>query len=162
MCSFGPLSLEIDKEEMISAFDNYFLQAQRVRQMVRNDFDRVFRVQNVLRSSQDSVSKDDSHSSLGGCVDVLIHPSAIQTAPLLNEVLDRSPERDTLKDYVQDVLTVPASLAGVPALSVPMKPMPELGVEGSSWPIGISIVGQWGTDELVLKVGQVVERLSKS
>lgn len=154
--------LEIAEEETISAFDNYFLQAQRVRQMVRNDFDQVFRAQNVLHSDQDIIFKDDSHPSLGGCVDVLMHPSAIQTAPMLNEVLDRSQERDTLQDYVQDVLAVPASLAGLPALSVPMKPMPELGIEGSGWPIGISIVGQWGTDELVMKVGQVVEHLSKS
>ncbi|KAE9406406.1 amidase signature enzyme [Gymnopus androsaceus JB14] len=146
------------------AFDNYFLQAQRVRQMVQNDFDRVFRVENVLYST---VSQDESHpisltsssEAAAGAVDVLIHPSAIQTAPLLKRYLI---------DYVQDVLTVPASLAGLPALSVPMKPIPEHSEQeggdgdGDGWPIGISIVGQWGTDELVLKVGRVVERLGKS
>ena len=50
-------------------------------------------------------------------------------------------------------MTVPASLAGLPALSVPAG----LGVDG--WPVGLSIVGQWGMDELVLRVGRVVEHI---
>lgn len=126
-----------------SAFDNYFLQAQRVRQSVRDDFDRVFRQRNVL-----SNSPRHPEPNIDG-VDVLIHPSAIRTAPLLSENVDDA----GLDAYVQDVLTVPASLAGLPALSVPAP------VDDNSWPVGVSVVGQWGFDEMVLQVGKVIEDL---
>ncbi|KAM6497262.1 amidase signature enzyme [Amanita muscaria] len=102
------------------AFDNYFLQAQKVRQLVKDDFNRSF---------------------LG--VDVLIHASAIRTAPPLGE-------DGGLSTYVQDVLTVPASLAGVPAMSVPA------GVGREGWPVGVSIVGQWGSERVLMRVGSVV------
>ncbi|KIY63200.1 amidase signature enzyme [Cylindrobasidium torrendii FP15055 ss-10] len=106
------------------AFDNYFLQAQRVRQHVKNDFDNAFKE-----------------------VDVLVHPSAIRTAPRLGE------PQVGLESYVQDVLTVPASLAGIPAMSVPVSHSEEDG-----WPIGVSVVGKWGSDALVMKVGEMLER----
>ncbi|TRM58724.1 hypothetical protein BD626DRAFT_510346 [Schizophyllum amplum] len=57
-------------------------------------------------------------------------------APRLDEAAD------VLDAYVQDVLTVPASLAGLPALN---------------WPIGVSVVGQWGSDDMVLDVGGAIE-----
>ncbi|KAI0628061.1 amidase signature domain-containing protein [Trametes polyzona] len=126
------------------AFENYFLQAQRVRNMIKSDFNRVFRVPNALLSSR-------SHPVEDG-VDVLLHPSAIQTAPPLPDGADGSPtDSSSLDTYVQDVLTVPASLAGLPAMNVPA------GRGADGWPIGVSVVGQWGSDELVLKVGEVIE-----
>src|SRR6266478_1913221 len=85
----------------LSAFDNYFLQAQRVRTLVRRDFDRVFRARNVL-----SLHSETNQSG----VDVLIHPSAIRTAPPLDG--DGPGSISDLDSYLQDVLTVPASLAG--------------------------------------------------
>jgi len=136
----------------LSAFDNYFLQAQRVRQLIKNDFDRVFSIPNYF---SDSPTLENPAG-----VDVLIHPSAIQTAPILG--LDK-PEDSTLGAYVQDVLTVPASLSGLPALSVPVRRSMKVngGIidDNNGWPIGISIVGQWGTDEMVLAVGGAVESL---
>ncbi|KAJ3841729.1 amidase signature domain-containing protein [Lentinula raphanica] len=147
------------------AFDNYFLQAQRVRQMVKDDFDHVFSIPNVLYTDSDSASemKDMEKPEIDG-VDVLLHPSAIRIAPRLDEMLDDLRERDILQDYVQDVLTVPASLAGLPALSVPMR----FGIredisneQDEDWPIGVSIVGQWGTDKLVMDVGKVIERFNQ-
>ena len=54
--------------------------------------------------------------------------------------------------YVQDILTVPASLAGLPALSIPAM----LGNDG--WPMGIAVVGQWGHDRLLLEIGEVIQR----
>lgn len=83
-----------------------------------------------------------------------MHPSAIQTAPALTENHCSLPEDDTstLDAYVQDVMTVPASLAGLPALSIPA------GEGADRWPIGVSVVGQWGSDDLVLRVGEVIER----
>ena len=70
-------------------------------------------------------------------------------------MLDNLSDSVELNAYVQDVLTVPASLAGLPALSVPAG----LGKDG--WPLGISIVGQWGYDKLVLKVGKIIDGLLK-
>ncbi|KAF8645066.1 hypothetical protein AX16_008124 [Volvariella volvacea WC 439] len=133
------------------AFDNYFLQAQRTRQLIKNDFNSVFATPD-LYSESSGASKDG--------VDVLLHPSAIRTAPPLSERTEgksTAEEEDSLSAYVQDVLTVPASLAGLPALSVPA-------VQNSKkdgWPVGISIVGQWGCDEIVMRVGEIVEKLSR-
>ncbi|KZT20966.1 amidase signature enzyme [Neolentinus lepideus HHB14362 ss-1] len=119
------------------AFDNYFLQAQRIRKLVKCDFDDIFAVPNVLSSFQSQATSQPK-------VDVLIHPSAIRTAPPLELV------SDSLDAYVQDALTVPASLAGLPALSVPA------GTADDGWPVGMSVVGQWGCDDLVIRVGEVV------
>jgi aspartyl-tRNA(Asn)/glutamyl-tRNA(Gln) amidotransferase subunit A len=123
-----------------SAFDNYFLQAQRVRQQIKTDFDSVFRVPNAQLSNP-SPNPDG--------VDILLHPSAIRTAPRLD-----SDAVSGLGPYLQDVMTVPASLAGLPAVSVPA------GLAADGWPVGVSVVGQWGTDELVMCIGKVIERTS--
>ncbi|THV02557.1 amidase signature enzyme [Dendrothele bispora CBS 962.96] len=165
------------------AFDNYFLQALQVRQLVREDFDRVFRYPNLLgRLHQDldvvephaQTQVENENTTLHGVgqgrVDVLIHPSAIRTAPPLTFGLDKEVKGSSLDSYVQDVLTVPASLAGLPALSVPVISSPPENVkhqtreeneEKGGWPIGASIVGQWGCDELVLRVGRAVEEIGR-
>ena len=64
-----------------------------------------------------------------------------------------------------DVFTVPASLAGLPALSVPVP----FGAEarGEVDPrdvqsVGMQIIGQYGSDEGVLVVGKLIEELSTS
>ena len=124
-----------------SAFDNYFLQAQRVRTHIRRDFDRVFRARSVL--ALDGIAPNPEG------VDVLLHPSAIRTAPTLAEATSTS--EDDLSSYVQDVLTVPASLAGLPAMSVPA------GLGADKWPVGVSVIGQWGCDEMVLAVSRAIE-----
>ncbi|KAH9851889.1 amidase signature enzyme [Lenzites betulinus] len=127
------------------AFENYFLKAQRVRSLIKADFDRAFRIPNALHASQHNAPSDQG-------VDVIMHPSAIQTAPLLpDNATGSSSDASSLDAYVQDVLTVPASLAGLPALSVPA------GQGSDGWPIGVSVVGQWGSDELVLAVGEAIE-----
>ncbi|KAJ3485869.1 hypothetical protein NLI96_g4644 [Meripilus lineatus] len=134
------------------AFDNYFLQAQKVRSLIRSDFDRVFKISSPLTATLrgDISTAHGPAKTLG--VDVLLHPSAIRTAPLLpNPDTTGSKESNDLDAYVQDVLTVPASLAGLPAMSVPAG----LGEDG--WPVGVSVVGQWGCDEMVMSVGKVVE-----
>ncbi|KAI9510047.1 amidase signature enzyme [Russula earlei] len=123
------------------AFDNYFLQAQRLRQCIRDDFMRVFRVPNPLaRSATPNVAG----------VHVLLHPSAVRTAPFLDE-------QDGLDAYTQDVLTVPASLAGLPALSLPMA----VDAGGDGWPLGVSVVGQWGCEKMILTVGSTIENAER-
>jgi len=157
VCQYHELSF------ISSAFDNYFLQAQRVRQLIRDDFDRIFSMPNFYFADRMSFHQQQQQLNSEDQVDVLIHPSAIQTAPLINRNdhhEDSSLEESDLISYVQDVLTVPASLAGIPALSVPV-PKEFLDPQGDGWPIGVSVVGQWGSDELVMKVGEAIEELER-
>ncbi len=79
-------------------------------------------------------------------VDIIVHPTAIQPAPLIYGNV----KKKGLDAYVQDVLTVPASLAGLPALSIRSG-------DTDGWPIGVTIVGQWGSDDMVLRVGELVD-----
>ena len=74
-----------------------------------------------------------------------MHLSVVGTAPELDT------PSDPLDAYVQDVMTVPASLAGLPAMSVPG------GKGADGWPIGVSVVSQWGCDDLVMRVGEIIE-----
>jgi aspartyl-tRNA(Asn)/glutamyl-tRNA(Gln) amidotransferase subunit A len=105
------------------------------------DYDAAFRIPNCNQVQCTPESSSDG-------VDVVIHPTAIQPAPKLDDNLSGRVELDS---YVQDVMTVPASLAGLPAISIPT------GVGKDGWPLGMSIVGQWGTDELVLQTAQLIE-----
>lgn len=130
-----------------SAMDNYFIQAQKVRRVVQRDFDRVFRANNPLLLESEAGNVEDEG------VDVLIHPTAPTLAPRLEDVLKQSP----LERYVNDVFTVPASLAGLPAVSVPVPCMaPEDGLA-----CGMQVVGQFGQDEMVLDVAQLIEDAMK-
>jgi aspartyl-tRNA(Asn)/glutamyl-tRNA(Gln) amidotransferase subunit A len=71
--------------------DQYYLQAQRVRTKLREDFDRVFKE-----------------------VDLLLTPTTPTTAFGLGEKID-----DPISMYLSDIYTVSVNLAGLPALSVP-------------------------------------------
>jgi aspartyl-tRNA(Asn)/glutamyl-tRNA(Gln) amidotransferase subunit A len=133
------------------AFDNYFLQAQRTRLRIQHDFDSVLRLPSVLRASPGPAARDAG-------VDVLLSPSSVRTAPTLESMLPTSdgaapPQGAAARasPYVQDVLTVPASLAGLPALSVPA------GVAQDGWPVGVSLTTQWGCEELLWRVGEALE-----
>lgn len=81
-------------------------------------------------------------------MDILLLPTAVSEAPQLGE----SGAGETgAQEYLQDLLTVPASLAGLPAVSVPAGKGP------NGWPIGVTVVGQWGTEPLVLKAAEAIE-----
>jgi aspartyl-tRNA(Asn)/glutamyl-tRNA(Gln) amidotransferase subunit A len=129
--------------------------------MIRDDFDRIFSMPNLFVSqSATKGTAPPTIASTGESVDIIIHPSAIRSAPLLKDVRAKAADHamaSDIDDYVQDVLTVPASLGGLPALSVPLRVREEDG--GDGWPIGASIVGQWGSDELVLRVGEMLQEL---
>lgn len=135
------------------AIDNYFIQAQKVRRLVQQDFDSVFAAQNPLHDGIENGSTDG--------VDFLITPTAPSLPPTLAELKRQS----TVEGYMLDVFTVPASLAGLPALSVPVP----FGAEahGKVDPldvqsVGMQIIGQYGSDEGVLAVGKLIEELSTS
>jgi aspartyl-tRNA(Asn)/glutamyl-tRNA(Gln) amidotransferase subunit A len=72
-------------------FDAYYMKAQKVRALIRRDFDRAF-----------------EH------VDVIVGPTAPTVAFRAGEKAD-----DPLAMYLSDMYTVPINLAGIPAISIP-------------------------------------------
>ncbi len=138
-----------------AAIDNFFIQAQKIRRLVQDDFNRVFTMPNPLlpqatkgRSSRRADSEGD-----GRHVDVLLCPTAPTLPPLLKDLEKQS----RLDAYTNDVFTVPASLAGLPAISVPVAMDP---VDQEQYPdvssVGMQIIGQYGDD---LGVWQFANRL---
>jgi aspartyl-tRNA(Asn)/glutamyl-tRNA(Gln) amidotransferase subunit A len=80
-------------------------------------------------------------------VDILFTPTTPTTAfPIGGKI------EDPLAMYLSDVYTVPASLAGVPAISVP------LGNASDNLPIGGQIIGNYFDEETILQVGHYIER----
>ncbi|CAD6563703.1 MAG: Trimeric GatFAB AmidoTransferase(AdT) complex subunit [Cyphobasidiales sp. Tagirdzhanova-0007] len=130
---------------MADAFDNYFLAAQRLRNELRYEVDAVMRHPNPLRKNP------NAHMS-GDGVDILLYPSAVSPAPTISEARASA---SGVFPYVQDILTVPASLAGLPAISFPV-PVEKAGER--VFPVGVQLVGQWGSDALVLDVAKELER----
>ena len=134
------------------AIDNYFIQAQKVRRLVQQDFDRVFASRNLLLGPEDAAPvKSD------GKVDVLLTPTAPTLPPTIEEVKKQSP----VESYMNDVFTVPASLAGLPAASVPVA-LPDRAREGMEdgdvETAGMQIIGQFGDDGIVLQVAEIIEK----
>lgn len=137
--------------------DNYFIQAQRVRRLVQRDFNAVFSAEHPLfdvpgRSDSDSVDADASQ------VDVIVCPTAPSSPPRLSDLAGGGSGSSPLDAYVNDVFTVPASLAGLPAISVPVTVAgsgadPDADVDELA---GIQVVGQFGDDELVMSVGELL------
>ena len=104
-------------------YDAYYKKAQRVRTLIRRDFDEAFKQ-----------------------VDVLLAPTAPTPAFVIGEKMD-----DPIAMYLNDVFTVPASLAGLPAMSVPA------GLSSEGLPLGLQLIGKPFDEETVLKVGGVLE-----
>ena len=130
--------------------DNYFIQAQRVRRLVQQDFDDVFSVANPLHDSTEGTDGVGKGEEEGDKVDLILCPTAPTPPPLLDDVKAKE-GRDPLDAYVNDVFTVPASLAGLPAISIPA-----VG-EGRNEKIGMQIIGQFGCDQAVLGLARIIE-----
>lgn len=132
-----------------AAIDNYFKKAQKVRRLVQRDFNNAFALNHPLLKRQDE-------SRGGPKVDVILTPTAQSLPPKLRSLKDRAPT----DSYSADVLTVPASLAGIPALSLPV---PISGQDGGDEkaPLsgGIQIIGQYGDEEMVFSMAQSIESL---
>ncbi|RMZ32823.1 hypothetical protein D0859_03046 [Hortaea werneckii] len=94
------------------ALSNYFIQAQRVRRLVQRDFDRVFARPNPLHDDHNGGGSTAPGSRRepdeADVVDIILTPTAPTLPPTLEEVRRQSP----VESYMNDVFTVPASLAG--------------------------------------------------
>lgn len=130
--------------------DNYFIQAQRVRRLVQQDFNAVFAAAHPFAAAEASETEQSSAAD----VDIIVCPTAPSAPPRLSDVSAGSSPLDA---YVNDVFTVPASLAGLPAISVPVTVAEfEQNTEADEV-AGIQVIGQYGDDELVMKVGELLE-----
>ncbi len=104
-------------------YDAYYLKAQKVRSRIAGDF----------RDAWDKV-------------DVLLAPTAPNAAFGQGEKMD-----DPIAMYLNDVFTVPASLAGLPAISVPA------GLSAEGLPLGLQVIGRPFDEETVLRAAHVLE-----
>lgn len=139
------------------AIDNYFIKAQRVRRLVQQDFDRVFSIPNFLRDAEQFDLSDMNESvemenKLGPPqVDFIVCP----TAPTLPPTLNSAKKQSSVESYMNDVFTVPSSLAGLPAISLPFK------LPGKPGFAGIQMIGQFSDDYRLLVTARVVAKLQK-
>ena len=124
---------EVKRRIMIGAYvlslDQYettFLQAQKVRHLIIKDF-------------QDAFTKVD----------------AILTPATTGEAFAISKKMTPLEMYMNDVFTIPASLAGLPCLSQPA------GLSKNGLPIGLQIIGNSFDEAMVLKVAKILEQQTK-
>jgi len=143
------------------AIDNYFIKAQKIRRLVQQDFDRVFSLPNFLRSPEqfDLSDMDESiplDNKLGPTqVDLIICPTAPTRPPTLDDVSTQSP----VDSYMNDVFTVPASLAGLPAISIPYPISKEYERPDTPSFAGLQIIGQYADDFRVLLVADKLQQL---
>jgi len=105
-------------------FDAYYLKAMKVRTLIKQDFDTAF---------------ED--------VDIIVTPTAPSAAFGLGEKTD-----DPLQMYLSDVFTAPASMAGLPGLSMPC------GFTSEGLPIGLQILGKPFDEETVLRAAYSYEQ----
>lgn len=134
------------------AIDNYFIQAQKVRRLVQKDFGRVFRIPNLLQPPQQfdlsdmdpSIKMQDKLGPLE--VDFIVCPTAPTFPPKREDVEKATP----VARYMNDIFTVPASLAGIPAISIPVR------VPGRP-PAGLQIIGQYADDMGLLRFAKFAQ-----
>ena len=105
-------------------YDAYYKQAQRVRALIARDFVEAFKQ-----------------------CDVILTPTAPSDAFAIGDNQD-----DPVAMYLNDVFTIPASLAGLPALALP------IGLSKAGLPLGLHLIGRAFDEETVFKTAEVIER----
>ena len=141
------------------AIDNYFIKAQKIRRLVQRDFDRIFSLPNPLRPPEqfDLSDMDESillSNKLGPSqVDFIVCPTAPTLPPTLKDISKQAP----VNTYMNDVFTVPASLAGLPAVSVPFRIPANYQISDAPAFAGIQIIGQYSDDRRVLEAAMMLE-----
>ena len=106
-------------------YDAYYEKAQTVRTVIIREFKKAF---------------ED--------FDILLSPTAPTPAFGLGENID-----DPLKMYMADIMTVPSSLAGLPAISLPN------GTTADGLPIGVQLIAPYRHDSVLLSVSKIVEEV---
>ena len=104
-------------------YDAYYLKAQRVRRLIKNDFDGAFNQ-----------------------VDAILTPATPSAAFPVGRKVD-----DPVINYLNDVFTVPANLAGLPGMSVPA------GFNQAGLPLGLQVLAKPFDEASIYKVGKVIE-----
>lgn len=99
-------------------YDAYYLQAQKIRRMIADDFQQAFKL-----------------------CDVIAGPVAPTVAWKLG-----GHGNDPLADYLADIFTLPASLAGLPGMSVPV------GFGAGHMPVGLQLIGNYLSESRLLNV----------
>ena len=108
-------------------YDAYYTRAQRVRRLIYNDFVDAFKQ-----------------------VDAILVPAAPTPALSAEDMKNMKP----VDVYAGDVFTTPASLAGVPGLSLP------IGLSQSGLPIGLQVIGKHFDENTVFQVADVLEKMA--
>lgn len=106
-------------------YDAYYLKAQKVRRLIRDDFVKAFE----------------------SC-DVILTPTAPTGAFPIG---DKSMAENPINMYLNDVFTVSVSLAGLPAMSLP------IGLSSAGLPLGMQLIGKAFDEETVFKAGYALE-----
>ena len=105
-------------------YDAYYTQAMKVRTLIQRDFEEAFKQ-----------------------CDVILAPTTPTAAFALGAKVD-----DPLSMYLNDVFSVPASLAGLPAMSVPA------GLNKDGLPLGLQLIGPAFDEQAVLNAGLAIEQ----
>ncbi len=105
-------------------YDAYYAKAQKVRTLIAGDFRRAFET-----------------------VDVILTPTAPSDAFAIGEKMD-----DPITMYLNDVFTVPTSLAGLPGISVPA------GLSARGLPLGLQLIGRPFDEETVFRAAGALEQ----
>jgi aspartyl-tRNA(Asn)/glutamyl-tRNA(Gln) amidotransferase subunit A len=108
-------------------YDAYYLKAQKVRALIARDFTQAYEK-----------------------CDVILTPTTPGPAFAAGEKSD-----DPIAMYLNDVLTVPASLAGLPAISVPA------GLSGEGLPLGLHLIGKAFDEETMFRAAQALENAAR-
>lgn len=108
-------------------YDAYYLKAQKTRRLIQNDFIEAF-----------------------NGVDALLTPATPSAAFPIGQK-----DVDPVTMYLNDVFTVPASLAGVPAMSVPS------GLSADGMPLGLQIIAPSFREDTLVKAGRVLEKAAQ-
>ncbi|MBP9792062.1 MAG: Asp-tRNA(Asn)/Glu-tRNA(Gln) amidotransferase subunit GatA [Rickettsiales bacterium] len=108
------------------SYEKYFAQAQKVRRLIIRDFDDVF-----------------------ADVDVVLTPTATTSAFAIGD----KQRMDPISLYYNDVYTIPANMAGLPAVSVP------LSLDSKGKPIGLQIVANRFREDLMFRAAKSLENI---
>ncbi|HQQ70908.1 MAG TPA: amidase family protein, partial [Alicycliphilus sp.] len=104
-------------------YDAYYLQAQKIRRMIADDFQQAFTQ-----------------------CDLIAGPVAPTVAPLLGA------QTDPVSSYLADIYTLPASLAGLPGMSVPA------GFGAGGMPVGLQLIGNYFQEARLLGTAHLFQR----